>query len=92
MTFSVPPLTIWIKRSDVPTQTFSYPSGNASTDMDKVLFSMWGHVSDNFSVELPDVSKTIESREFLRVYPCGSKSRESYLIRLDNSSKTFIFC
>ena len=74
------------------TRTYSYPSGNASTDMDKVLFSMWGKVSDNLSVELPDVSKTIESREFMRVYPCGSKLRESYLKRLENSSKTFIFC
>ena len=34
--------------------------------MNKVLFLMWGHVSDKLSVELPDVSKTIESREVMR--------------------------
>ena len=59
-------------------RTYSFPSGNASTDMNKVLFLMWGHVSDKLSVELPDVSKTIESCEFMSVYPRGFKLQESY--------------
>ena len=69
------------------TRTYSYPSGNASTDMDKVLFSMWGHVSDKLSVELPDVSKTIESREVMRVFPRHFKLEERYLIALEIESR-----